>query len=119
MILEAKYIGPYANVTVPGFKGKTVAREVPVKLRIRDGYPIGGCWEITKGETEYKAARAKLEEERQERIDARIAARKERAEAVRLAQAEAEKTTIKNLVESGERDLTEAPKRKTTKPGKV
>lgn len=61
MILEAKYIGPYAEVSVPGFGSKLCKRGEAVKMRIADGQRIGGCWEIIAGQKEYQAAIAAVE----------------------------------------------------------
>jgi len=69
MIVKAKYLGPFPEVTVPGFAGKTAKLGEEVKLRVPDGYPLGGCWEITEGLKEYQKA-----------IDDRVAAVKKRHE---------------------------------------
>ena len=55
MIIEAKYVGPFDTVTVPTMPGKLIKQGETVKLRIEDGVPIGGCWEIVKGKKEYEA----------------------------------------------------------------
>lgn len=78
MILEAKYTGPFPRVTVPGFQHRTAVKGEVVKIRIAEGKPIGGCWEIVKGKKEYEAglkvAKDKLEAEakaKAEKIKAR------------------------------------------------
>lgn len=64
MILKAKYIGPFPEVTVPGFTKKRAVPGETVTLRVPDGFPIGGCWEIVEGMKEYQAALEKAEAER-------------------------------------------------------
>ena len=98
MILEAKYIGPHSRVSVPGYQHRESVRKdgkhPVVKIRIPEGRPLGGCWEIIKGKKEYdaglKAAQKKLEDEAKA-----IAAKKKAA-------AEAEAQRLDNLVEASE-----------------
>ena len=71
MILEAKYIGPHSRVSVPGYQHRETVRKdgkfPVVKIRVPEGRPIGGCWEIIKGKKQYeaglKAAQDKLQAE--------------------------------------------------------
>lgn len=46
MIVRAKYVGPFAEVTVPGFENKVCKRGDPVLIRIPDDQEIGACWEV-------------------------------------------------------------------------
>ena len=102
MIIEAKYIGPLAKVTVPGFAHRVADRGQTVKIRITEGKPIGGCWEIVKGKTEYEAGLKKVEKEAEARAKARA---ESRAKAKEAALAERDK-------------VIEAADTKKTKPGK-
>lgn len=66
MIVEATYNGPYAVVLIPNSNGKRSTRDKDgnhpsVKIRVREGHPIGGCWDITKGKKEYEAGLKKAE----------------------------------------------------------
>ena len=71
MIIEAKYTGPFPAVTVPGFPRKTAKRGEVVKLKVRDGFPIGGDWEIIKGKDGYESALKKARKDRLEKAEAR------------------------------------------------
>jgi len=86
MILEAKYIGPHSRVSVPGYQHRVAVRGEVVKMRLPEGRPIGGCWEIVKGKKEYeaglKAAKDKLEAEAKATAEKKTAAAE--AEALRL-----------------------------------
>ena len=75
MILEAKYIGPHAEVIVPGFEHKKCKRGESIKIRVIDGTAIGGCWEIEKGKKEYESALEKAEKKRADGIAAQEAKR--------------------------------------------
>ena len=94
MILEAKYTGPFLRVTVPGYQHRAAARGKVVKIRIREGFPLGSCWKITKGQKAYdaglKAAQEKLEAEAKE-----WAAKKKAA-------AEIEAKKMDKIVEAGQ-----------------
>lgn len=94
MILEAKYTGPFHQVTVPGYQHRVAVRGEVVKIRIREGFPLGACWEITKGKKAYdsglKEAQAKLEVEAKE-----WAAKKKAA-------AEIEAKKMDKIVEAGQ-----------------
>lgn len=46
MIVEAKYVGPYPEVLVPGFERKICKRGETTKIRVDEGVSLGGCWEI-------------------------------------------------------------------------
>jgi len=99
MILEAKYIGPYPRVSVPGYQHRESVRgkdgkHPVVKIRVPEGRPIGGCWEITKGKKEYDAGLKKVQ-------DKLVAEAKEKA-AKKKAAAEAEAQRLDNLVEASE-----------------
>lgn len=52
MILTAKYVGPFSEVTVPGFENKVCKRGETVKIRITDGTEIGGCWDVIPDDPE-------------------------------------------------------------------
>ena len=88
MILEAKYLGPFAKVQVPGFEHKTCKRGETTKMRIPAGRPIGACWEITKGKKEYEAGLKKAEDDRIKVAEARA---KRRQDAIAAAQAKRDK----------------------------
>lgn len=54
MIVHAKYIGPFPEVTISGV---TVKRDEVAKIRVPDGQQLGGCWELVEdGQTEAQAA---------------------------------------------------------------
>jgi len=55
MIVRAKYIGPFPEVTIAGV---TVKRDEVAKIRIPDGTPIGGCWEVMEDEAKDDAGAA-------------------------------------------------------------
>lgn len=86
MILEAKYIGPFKRVYVPGFEDKKVERGELVKLRIPDGVVLPACWKITKGQEAYGAALKVAEQKRADEAKAR-----EEARVKRLAKMEEDK----------------------------
>lgn len=71
MILKAKYIGPFPEVTVPGFTKKRAHPGETVTLRVPDGFPLGGCWEIVEGMKEYRDALEKAEADRIAKAKAR------------------------------------------------
>ena len=71
MILECKYIGPFSAVLVPGFRDKLCKRGATVKIRIRDGFPVGGCWEIVGDDKDYLAALEKQVKETAKLLKAR------------------------------------------------
>ncbi len=53
MIVHAKYIGPFPEVTISGV---TVRRDEVAKIRVPDGQHLGGCWELVEeGQTEAQA----------------------------------------------------------------
>lgn len=81
MILEAKYIGPFARVTVPGFHHRVATKGQVVKLRITEGRPLGGCWEITKGKKEYEAGLKKVADEAKAKAKAKAKVRADAKEA--------------------------------------
>lgn len=101
MILEAKYVGQFPAVTVPGFSHKMVERGETVKLRIAEasGKVLPPCWEITKGKTKYNAYVKDLEKARADRLkaaskkkaDAKAAATKRADAAVEAADASTQK----------------------------
>lgn len=103
MILEARYIGPFPVVTVPGFSGKTVKQGETTTLRVPDGRPIGGCWEITKGAEEYRAALDKAESDVKAKGEARQEKARKVAEKVREQRNAVEKAHYLGL---GEKDCT-------------
>lgn len=112
MILEARYIGPFEEVTVPGFEFKTVKNGEATKLRVPDGSDIGGCWEIIAGKDEYDAARAKADAAREARVLAREKAKAAALEEVRAAADKRQQAIIDSLVAGGEVDATAAPTKK-------
>ena len=118
MILEAKYTGPFSEVTVPGFEFKTVKRGEVTKLRVPDGRDIGGCWEITAGKEEYESSRAKAEAAREAEALARDKQRAEAKEAAAAAGDKRQQDIIDALVAGGEVDAS-SPKKKAVKPAKA
>jgi hypothetical protein len=50
MIITARYVGPYPEVQAPGFENKLVKRDEVVRLRLKDGQPLGDCWEVVEDE---------------------------------------------------------------------
>jgi len=106
MIVEAIYKGPYPEVTVPGFRGKTVKKGEPVKLRTKDGHVLGGCWRITKGEAEYEKAREAFEKMRTEKKAAREARREQMRKTAAQSRAKSFDDEAALLVERGEIDAT-------------
>lgn len=54
MIVRAKYIGPFPEVTILGV---TVKRNEVAKIRVPDGQQLGGCWALVEdGQTDAQAA---------------------------------------------------------------
>lgn len=104
MILLAKYTGPYPEVTVPGFVGKVTLRDKPVKIRVPDGMPLGGCWDIIEGAKEYKAAIEAREADLKAKHDAKAKRAADQAAKIAKAQPDITDTYLAN----GEKDFTKA-----------
>ena len=102
MILKAKYVGPFAEVSVPGFAGKVAHPGEEVVLRVRDGFPLGGCWEITEGEDQYRAALEKAQAEKKEKADKRKKTAERQAEKAAALRPD----PLKQYLASGEVDAT-------------
>lgn len=116
MILEAKYVGPFSVVTVPGFNRKTVKRGEPVKVRVPDGASLGGCWDVTKGAKEYEAALEEAEAKRKAAAEASLARKKEMREKIEASREERNRKMIEELTARGERDATKSASSKVEKP---
>ncbi len=105
MIVEARYVGPHALVEIPHSGGKRSRRQDDgkhpiVKIRARDGHPLGGCWDITKGKKEYEAGIENLQAEAKKTKKARAKrAAETAAEAERLHDAPSVKPAAKRTSE--------------------
>ena len=102
MIVEATYTGPFAVVTIPNSNGKLSKRgedgkHSTKKIRVRDGHPIGACWDITKGKKEYEAGLKKADAaaaEAKKARDERAAKTAEKAAALHEPPAKPVKKTL-------------------------
>ncbi len=102
MIVEATYTGPFAVVLIPNSNGKRSTRgkdgkHSTKKIRVREGHPIGGCWDITKGKKEYEDMLKKADTaaaEAKEARDERAAKTAEKAAALHEPTAKPVKKTL-------------------------
>lgn len=106
MILKAKYIGPFPEVTVPGFGKKFAVPGETVTLRVPDGFPLGGCWEIVEGAKEYRAALEKAEAERTAKAEERQKVAAERLKKISPTD------ELQHYLANGEADHTKKTKSK-------